>query len=186
MLCMMPTASGGISIPYSDGTGIVSRIATESGHPFLFNGKTVANENVRRRYGETVKKFSSVLDCLKPSERSKAQPELLNIAWNLFTSTQEADVCLFRVAASYRTKDDFANWLKKQDFKVHTVIDNRITGNEEAWISASRSTKEHGALFYSSILQRLGIMGADWSLSLLARFDHAGQVVGMKVVFNTK
>lgn len=177
------------TFPYEDSVGVVVRLATEADRPFMLYGDTIeTSEGVARQYRDAVEKYGSVLSCLKPDQRSTDHPDLAQIDWRQFRSTREADVCLFRIAASYQGPVEFEAWLVRQGFDRVTrgTANSPTRASDGESVQARWSTVDNGILFYPSIYQRLRLWGHESPARVQARFDLEGRVIGMRVVFIIK
>lgn len=172
---------------YADQIGDVVRLANEQSIPFQFLARTVSDENVARKYGASVSRFPSVQSCLIKTERGKIHPDLTMVDWSKIRSTQDADVCFFRVASSYNNIDTFRAWLEFHGFKVTARFERRNAEPMGAWIGLSGSrnhAENNGRLFNTGVFQKF--LGQDHSMSVLGQFDHTDNVIGIQTTFNTK
>ena len=175
--------------PYEDSVGVVVRLATEADRPFMLSGHTIeTSEGVARQYRHAVGSYSSVLGCLNPEQQSSDHPDLAEINWRQFRSTQEADVCLFRIASSYQGVDQFEAWLGRQGFDRITrgIAYSPTLAGDGLSVQARWSTVDNGVLFYPSIYQRLRLWGHESPARVQARFDLEGEVIGMQIYFIIK
>lgn len=174
------------TFPYEDSVGVVVRLATEADRPFMRLGETVEeDEDVARDYRHAVQKYGSVLSCLDPVQQSSDHPDLAEINWRQFRSTQEADVCLFRIASSYQGADEFEAWLVRQGFDRITRSRgySATLAGDGIHVDARWSTVENGVLFYPSMYQRLKLWGHQSPALVQAEFDLEEEPIDMTVVF---
>lgn len=173
-----------VIFPYDDSVGTVSVFSNEEEFPFLLSSKTIANKYVARKYRRFVNRFSSVLDCLVKEPNNK-YPDLSSIDWSKIKSTTDADVCLFRIASSYSSVDDFKSWLRHHGFYVNKDFRPRPEAGWYQVVGTRKLTEAGDYLFYGSVIQR--ILRIHHSMSVTARYDDLHhQVIGMRVTFNSK
>jgi hypothetical protein len=96
-------------------------------------------------------RFPHVRDCLIRSERNKAEPDLRLIDWDKFSINEEAEVCLWRIFASYGLENDEARraWRKFQfDDKVakHSEIFFPCCGWRHWWVRLIAYSHNGGAV----------------------------------------
>lgn len=169
--------------PYRDTAGMVVRHATEQTHPFLFRGEEVGispHEKHRKKYAPSIRKFSSVQDCLQRAERRKAQPDLTKIDWRGIDTNEDAAVCLFRIASSYATPKDMENWMNEQGFKT-TIIVPPASGKDKIIVSGNWNTEKNGSKFYSNWFVRAWIYLFAYGESYSATYDENNKVYLTKV-----
>lgn len=174
--------------PYEDSNGTVADLAAEDSLPFRMNGKTVANENVKRIYGGSISKFPTVRSCLTDEDAVADRPELSNIEWENIDSTRDADVCLFRIASSYSEIEGFISWLKSQKFRVSPTRFRKSVPPRDAivFLSASRSTDSHGAPFGPLILKLFPFLDLSHGYSVSAHYSTNSELQDMRTGFSMK
>jgi hypothetical protein len=171
---------------YTDSIGPVSRLASEAEAPFLFQGRTVASDRVEREWGRSIRRFPTVRECLIENERAEEQPDLALMDWSQFRSTADADVCLFRIAASYRNMQVYQDWLEHHGFSNFAVFESTRTayGGDILQHNASRSHENGGRLFWTGLLHR--IIRADHASSVTTIFDLEDEVLNVHFGLSTK
>lgn len=155
---------------YSDQIGNIVALSEESTHPFRNRGRGVHEEPVKSRYGKAVRKHPSVRSCLEESEQNTSTPDLKKFAWGEFKGTAHVTVCMFRIATSYESIEDFRDWLHHQGFSVVDL--GSVSANGERRFNATKSVPHYSELCCSSLLADLLV-----TRSRSGRSDGAGLAV---------
>lgn len=171
---------------YDDSVGVVARLATEKDIPFRSRGRTVSHELVSRNYKTSVSRFPSVHSCLTGENRNASQPDLSKIDWSLIQSTYDADVCLFRIASSYKSVTSFEKWLQRNGFPEVTRFERNSVGSSGDGIalSASRNIKRDGVLFGHSPIRSFFISKTAYGLSVSIVYDSQGNLFSVGSNYN--
>lgn len=105
--------------PYADSAGTVVRLSIESIVPVTRFGRPL---NPARpwysAYREGVDRFPSARSCLIDEERDRPRPDLTRFDWRKVTTYAQAEVCIFRIATSYRTVEGFERWMLAQGLTI--------------------------------------------------------------------
>lgn len=120
---------------YEDGAGVVVRLSNERDLPFLFLGKVPDRNHLRyHTYRRPVARFPDVGSCLVEKERNSEKPDLTAFDWKLMGDTNQAEVCIHRIATSYRDPEAFEAWLASQKFEPIGRIEGMATGDPKLFI----------------------------------------------------
>ncbi|WP_424929782.1 hypothetical protein [Amaricoccus tamworthensis] len=177
-------------LPYEDQFGTVVRLSNEENYPFRFYGRTLAqveNDGGHRRareFAPVLEEYPSVLSCLKPDQQRETRPDLSQVDWRKINFILAAEVCVFRIAASYQSVEGFERWLEGQGFRMMGRT-ARSGPHNLGWVTleAGRSTKEQGRLFdygwVDWLLERL--FGLHLAETIQIIFDPNGQWVDINL-----
>lgn len=133
---------------YHDSAGEVVRLSSQESEPFLKNGKKIEPPHpLAEKYANSLKRFPDVRSCLLKAERSKPQPDLTLIDWNILSGVEDADICVFRIASSYSTMEEMHEWFKTQGFKSKMFISDEARIGISASFSFSNNWPRIGSNF---------------------------------------
>lgn len=163
--------------PYRDSAGTVVRLSREEMIPFSQYGKPLGPDTLYYSvYKRTAERFPDVQSCLADGERVREQPDLTKFDWLKFSRGTEAEVCLFRIATSYRSAEGFAKWLASQGFTARSgyIIeyrsDRNYPSNLDFIVHGRWSVLEKGALIYRNAITKQYIEKYIHSFSVSIRF----------------
>jgi hypothetical protein len=161
---------------YKDQFGVITSISNEELIPFSTKQAPTTQE-----HKTAIQKFYSVKQCLEQDERPKTQPNLLKFNWGSFESTQEADICLFRIATSYAEISSFVKWLEYYGFTVQTLKGSTST-QKKFLINAYRPHKNQKPLFLVGFLDKL--FNISYSYAIQIHIDENGSILSIKSHLN--
>lgn len=107
--------------------------------PFLWIGKQYSDPNsgvkphIRERYGNLPYEFPGAADCVVTSTVPEDLRNMPDLKWAELKSTEELDVCLFRVLTRLREEKLISDWLTQQ-----------------GWVTGERSDSKSTARFYGA------------------------------------
>lgn len=162
---------------YHDSAGEVTQLSSERTTPFLFLGKEVVGSSLEGKYADSLNRFPSVLDCLDSAERKK-NPDLTNFNWDAIVSNEDAEVCLFRVAASYRTPEAMRNWLTMHGFEV---LDYDPMPDERVGIRATFNLSDNWPKYSSNYFTKLWVKIIAYNHSIGIAYDENHNVINVGV-----
>jgi hypothetical protein len=93
--------------------------------------------------------FPDAESCLR-AEAKQTADHLQAMDWALIYTTEEAEVCVFRLLASYGDADKAGDWFGAQGFKTNDRADraiSRMRRNSVRQVTASYSIRKHGPKF---------------------------------------
>lgn len=159
-------------VAYKDRAGEVIALSGEEKQPFLFNGNplrpTEKYADLYKKYKKSITRFSSVRDCLEDEVQEEDQPDLTRIDWSKIDWNEDAEVCLFRIASSYKTMEDMRNWFEVGGFNKPRIFN---TDNRSWLVGAGWDVKEHGVLFSPNFLLRQWQNLIFYGMSFAVRYD---------------
>jgi len=168
-------------------------LASQKTDPFLFLGKIVDREHPQwKKYRKSLRHFPAVRDCLTKGEQTADTPNLLRIDWQRVGTSENASVCVFRIARSLGSVERVVQWLEFHEFQHSDLSgdrgDNfkpRFKSQPVSNILARWSIDQYRKLNPSWISW---ITGADlvYEYQLVLRFDQNNIIAGVGVVTPTK
>lgn len=168
-------------------------LANQETNPFLFNGKVVDEEHPQwGKYRKTLRRYPDVRDCLQEAERSAKAPNLLMIDWEGVGTSENASVCVFRIAASLGDIERTQAWLAYQGFRfsgINRRVSKTFVPEHEKYpvynVTASWTVDKYRELNPSWFA---AITGYDLvhSYQLVLTFDQNHNIAGVSVVTPTK
>lgn len=170
---------------YYDRFGPIIRLANEAETPFMFAGRTISETGNVERFRGSVRRYPSVQSCLVMEAAEKTEPDLSAIDWSHMRDSEDATVCLFRIASSYEDKDVFQSWLAQFGFgSFFELVDDYYQYENSTLLTASRDHSENGGrLIPYKLIERL--FSFDYSTSISAYFSKDGKVISMKYSYTT-
>jgi len=134
---------------YEDSAGVVVRLSSEEYLPFVFMGKIPGRGHPKyRTFRQPIARFPDVRSCLIRKERDAAKPDLTAFDWRSMGGATEAEVCIYRIATSYRDPDGFEAWLAAQDFGSIRQREGSVLINQtkEIYVQGYWPVEEKGVL----------------------------------------
>lgn len=110
------------------------RLSTEKEFPFLLSSKRLRGHKKNfsssryKSYQQAIASWPDVRSCLIAAERKKEQPNILLFDWQQVHSTEEAEVCLFRVMSSLDDIDKAMKWFQAQGFDSVKKLNSSSSG----------------------------------------------------------
>lgn len=177
----MPLESAQAFEPYRDSIGEVAQLASEESTPFVVQGKNIAGTPFEKKYAASIAKFPSVLNCVKAKDKDK--PDLSEIDWSKISNIQEAEICFFRLATSYKSPEDMHRWMINQGFKTRDVF---TLPSGKLAIRAFWSIKEKGRKFEGISLESWWTSITAYGISVGIDYDPDSSVVdtGVSYIIN--
>lgn len=146
---------------YRDSAGQVVRLSHEGAIPFTPYGQPLTREFTHyHAYRRAARQFPDVRACLADSESNQVQPDLTRFDWRKFWRGVQVQVCLYRIATSYQTAEDFEKWLANQGFETSSGYALRYRPDRDYklgldyTVSGRWRVREKGALIYWSGFMR--------------------------------
>lgn len=169
--------------PYKDSAGLVGRLSDEESLPMLYVGHIVRDSKYEKLYGSSIKKFQSVKHCLKNSEQRTTHPDLTKFDWRKINNSEEAEVCIFRIATSYNDKTSMKTWLETQGFhsEMRSPSKKQIPKVHGDW-----SVEKQGVKFSSNFLNKLWIRFFVHSISIGITYKNLDAVSDVNVTLTKK
>jgi len=168
-------------------------LANQETNPFLFNGKAVDEKHQKwGKYRKNLRRYPDVRDCLLEAERSEKAPNLLMIDWEGVGTSENASVCVFRIAASLGDIERTQAWLAYQGFRFSGIsrrVSKTFVPDHENYpvytVTASWTVDRYRELNPSLFA---AITGYDLvqSYQLVLTFDQNQKIAGVSVVTPTK
>jgi hypothetical protein len=175
---------------YKDSAGSVVRLSSEEDLPFVFLGKVPGPGHPKyRTYRKPIARFPDVRSCLIKKERAKAKPDLTAFDWRSMGGATEAEVCIYRIATSYRDPDGFEAWLAAQDFGSIRQREGSVLINKtkEIYVQGYWPVKEKGVLLgLRNYLYRIYLKYDADSLLISVRYRDGFGVYETHISYQTK
>ncbi len=167
-------------VQYSDRAGLVEVIANESTNPFLLNGKSLETlQDHKENYGVAINKFYSVQDCLSENTKEMTNPDLTNIDWNKIDTKEEAEVCLFRIASSYKSPEAMLEWFKLNHFSKVNFYNKDYS--KHIAVTALWPVKERGVIFSSNYFKKIWLNRIVHGQSFVVKYNKNKNLFGTGV-----
>jgi len=171
------------------------RLSSEKEFPFLQFGKTLSERKKYlpaqdfRKYEQAVQRWPDVRSCLIPSEREKENPNLLLFDWQQVRSTEEAEVCLFRVMSSLADVEKAGQWFLAQGFddvskaRIETSKSSQKTWGKEGFHAYWDMKTKATPIRHNNILDVIGAW-IPYRLSISIGYL-SGEVVSVTAIYST-
>lgn len=147
--------------PYRDGVGVVVRLSREEIAPVTRFGEPLDPEGPwYRAYRDSVDRFPDVQSCLAGEDQQRDRPDLAHFDWEKMATRFDAEVCLFRIATSYRTAGDVESWLQAQGFETESAYlqayrpDRNYVGGQDLSLWGRWSVRTKGALIFRNLAEK--------------------------------
>jgi len=156
---------GGVVQTYAQQEGssgfVVHNLASEKDFPFEPENRGRKSRNLTGTLqAAAVEQFPDLHSCLMPRDRTLAVGDRLMpnfVAWKLFGTPIEVDVCVFRILTALDDIDEGRKWLAEQGFKVEATetvpprrVGIRTTEGQIQTYSVSMPAREFAHLTYWS------------------------------------
>jgi len=149
-------------------------------HDISLPSRMIASEALREKYSERAKSFHSVRDCLEESEKFSANPNLEKFNWEIFESTVDAEICIYRVAAAYKNPEAMLEWLKRQGIKAY--INQRANGAKT--IHGNWSIGDDAGSIAGGPMKLFFLKYASNGYSLGIEHNASGEAISVNIVVN--
>lgn len=162
-------------------------LSNQETDPFLFLGLVVNQEHPRwRKYKKSLRRYPDVRDCLVASEQAVETPNLLMIDWDRVGTSENASVCVFRIASSLNTIERIEAWLSYHKFKSRganrIVSKNFVSAYETYPVSSINGhwTADQYRALSPSVFETLTGIKLVHSYLLILTFDQLNRISGVE------
>lgn len=107
-----------ITPSYYDRAGHVVHLSAVRDASFSVMGRRLVDNLNPRQYAVAQKKYKTVRDCLHPSQRELAYPDLTRFDWANISNHDEAYVCFALIFTGYERASDVMWWMINQGIYV--------------------------------------------------------------------